>query len=400
MEKQKYSIGLDIGTESVGWAVINPDNFEILKGKTTLRAYNLQTGEVSKSRNAKKPLWGVRLFKSAETAEKRRRYRNTWRRYDRRRKRIRLLQDIFKEEVNKVDVDFFNKLKTSFYSPLDKNHNKYHLSESDKRNIFSNNKRNRNNEEDKKYPTIYHLRKELIENSEKKDIRLVYLAIHHIIKYRGNFLYQNDNFNVNNLDVKGKLKEIFEAYNELVTNIPIDDINYEKIEKTIFSENKKDMEALLKENFKNIFDTVKSNEIIKLIKGNEFNVLKLFDIEKDDNSTEKISFAGTKYDDEEDNILKQLGERFEVLVLFKELYDMIFLKKIFKGSNETSISNLMVEYYNRHKEDLKELKQVLKGDKKEYERILKNPEKELNDSDIKGKKTRINLYIINTLIIK
>lgn len=388
MEKQKYSIGLDIGTESVGWAVINPDNFEILKGKTTLREYNLQTGEVSKSRNTKKPLWGVRLFKAAETAEKRRGYRNTWRRYDRRRKRIKLLQDIFKEEVNKVDVDFFNKLKTSFYSPLDKNHCKYYLNESDKRNIFSNNKRNRNNKEDKTYPTIYHLRKELIENPEKKDIRLVYLAIHHIIKYRGNFLYQNDNFNVNNLDIKGKLKEIFEAYNELVVNIPIDDVNYEKIEKSIFSENKKDMEVLLKENFKKIFDTVKGNEIIKLIKGNEFNILKLFNIEKEDNSIEKTSFSGSKYDDEEDNLLKQLGEKFEVLVLFKEFYDMIFLKNLFKGSNETSISNLMVEYYDRHKEDLKELKQVLKEDKNEYNRILKNPPKELNDSDIKKEKNK------------
>ena len=48
------------------------------------------------------------------------------------------------------------------------------------------------------YKTIYHLRNELINSTEKKDIRLVYLAIHHIIKYRGNFLYQNSNFNIDN----------------------------------------------------------------------------------------------------------------------------------------------------------------------------------------------------------
>ena len=34
----------------------------------------------------------------------------------------------------------------------------------------------------KEYKTIYHLRKELMDSNEKKDIRLVYLAIHHIIK--------------------------------------------------------------------------------------------------------------------------------------------------------------------------------------------------------------------------
>lgn len=392
MEKKKYCIGLDIGTESVGWAVINPDTFEILKGRVSLRKYNLQTGEVSKSRNTKKPLWGVELFKAAETAEVRRNNRNTRRRYDRRRKRIKLLQNMFRDEVNKVDVDFFDKLKTSYYSPNDKIHHKIYLSESDKRNIFSNNKRDRNNKEDKSYPTIYHLRKELIENPEKKDIRLVYLAIHHIIKYRGNFLYQNDNFNVNDLDIKGKLKEIFEVYNELVANIAIDDINYEKIEKAIFSDKKKDMETLLKENFKDILGTVKGNEIIKLIKGNEFNILKLFDIEKEDDFIEKTSFSGSKYDDEEDNLLKQLGEKFDVLSLFKELYDMIFLKKLFKGSNETSISNLRVEYYNNHKEDLKKLKLVLKENKKEYERVLKNPQKELNDSDIKKDKDKFIYY--------
>ena len=42
------------------------------------------------------------------------------------------------------------------------------------------------------YPTMYHLRKELMESSEPHDIRLVYLALHHIIKYRGHFLIDGD----------------------------------------------------------------------------------------------------------------------------------------------------------------------------------------------------------------
>ena len=47
--------------------------------------------------------------------------------------------------------------------------------------------------------------KDLIEKTDKFDIRLIYLAIHHIIKYRGNFNYNMDNFNINNLDIKEKL---------------------------------------------------------------------------------------------------------------------------------------------------------------------------------------------------
>lgn len=43
------------------------------------------------------------------------------------------------------------------------------------------------------YPTIYHLRKDLIEREDPHDIRLVYLALHHLIKNRGHFLFDNLN---------------------------------------------------------------------------------------------------------------------------------------------------------------------------------------------------------------
>lgn len=63
---KKYNIGLDIGTNSVGWAVVEADTQKVM-------------------RKGNKPLWGVRLFSEAETAEKRRLDRSTRRRYDRRR---------------------------------------------------------------------------------------------------------------------------------------------------------------------------------------------------------------------------------------------------------------------------------------------------------------------------
>ncbi|KGL66741.1 hypothetical protein LX03_06645 [Limosilactobacillus mucosae] len=39
-----------------------------------------------------------------------------------------------------------------------------------------------------KYPTIYHLRQALMTEKRQFDLRLVYLAIHHLVKYRGHFL--------------------------------------------------------------------------------------------------------------------------------------------------------------------------------------------------------------------
>ena len=50
---KNYNIGLDIGTTSVGWAVVETDNQKVM-------------------RKGNKALWGVRLFEPAETAEKRR----------------------------------------------------------------------------------------------------------------------------------------------------------------------------------------------------------------------------------------------------------------------------------------------------------------------------------------
>ena len=89
---KKYNIGLDIGTTSVGWAVVEDNNQKII-------------------RKGNKALWGVRLFDEAQKAENRRGFRSSRRRYDRRRERIRLLQEEFASEINKVDPNFFTKLK-------------------------------------------------------------------------------------------------------------------------------------------------------------------------------------------------------------------------------------------------------------------------------------------------
>ena len=99
--KKEYNIGLDIGTTSVGWSVVEADNQKVM-------------------RKGNKALWGVRLFEEATTAESRRIQRSTRRRYDRRRERIKLLQEEFNEEVNKVDVNLFRKLRESKYVENDK----------------------------------------------------------------------------------------------------------------------------------------------------------------------------------------------------------------------------------------------------------------------------------------
>lgn len=378
---KNYIIGLDIGTESVGWAVVEENNQKIMK-------------------RGNKSLWGVRLFDEADSCETRRNFRSTRRRYDRRRKRIRLLQEEFKEEINKADEQFFDKLKTSNISSEDKINKKVKLTDYDKKEIFSNairelitDKNGKTVVLDNKYPTIYHLRKRLVEDSSQADIRLVYLAIHHIIKYRGNFLYGNTNFNIETLDLKSKLSDFFNECIEQVPELNIPDdfnelINLEKIENILLTKTKNDIKVELKSELK-ILDVKDFNsELIKALIGYKFSVNKMFNIEEEKLN---ISFNGDDYDKNIEMIEKLLGDKISIINILKELYDMIFLKKLFEGSESNSISSLMVERFNEHKKDLALLKEIFKIDPSIYKELFKNK---------KDKKCIYELYITNNKINK
>lgn len=362
---RNYNIGLDIGTSSVGWAVV--DN---------------QTNKVMKK--AGNSLWGVRLFEEAHTAQERRMQRSTRRRYDRRKERINLLQDEFKEEINKVDNCFFQKLEESKYRKDDLLNKKILISPEERKLI-----RKYYN----KYPTIYHLRQELMNTNEKMDIRLVYLAIHHIIKYRGNFIYEGKSFNVNNLNVVGKLKEIFISISENINELDIseeclNDIDYDQIANIINGTLKNDIKVnLVKELSKSSINKKFSTEFSKLVIGNKFNVANLFNLETDTEKNLSISLDGTDYDDKLDELEQLLGDYLEILEQMKELYDMVFLKKIFKGSDETSISSLMISRYNQHKEDLNLLKNTFKKDKQIYKKFFGDRETSKKSKENDSKKT-------------
>lgn len=344
---KKYNIGLDIGTTSVGWAVVDDDNYKII-------------------RKGNKALWGVRIFEEAKTAAERRNFRSTRRRYDRRRYRIKLLQEEFNAEINKADKDFFQKLQESKYNEIDNQNKKIKITKEEKDLI---------KEYNDKYKTIYHLRDRLIKNSSKEDIRLVYLAIHHIIKYRGNFLYGNNTFNVNNLNLKEKLKEFLDSLQNNVEKLEIPEdyeslIELEKIATLLLNPSKNDIKVGIKEAFLNITNKQFSTELGKALVGNKFSVDKLFMLTDEDTKIE-INFNGTDYDDKYNELENLLGDKLESLELLKELYDTIFLKRLFKGSNNSSISELMVQRYNQHRNDLKLLKELFDNNRVLYNELFR-----------------------------
>lgn len=344
--KKEYNIGLDIGTTSVGWSVVEANNQKVM-------------------RKGNKALWGVRLFEEATTAESRRMQRSARRRYDRRRERIKLLQDEFSEEINKIDENFFQKLKESKFVETDKLNKKIVLTKEEKKEL---------RDYQNKYKTIYHLRDELINNPEKKDIRLVYLAIHHIIKYRGNFLYQSSNFDIDNLDIKDKLNELFSVISNNIQELEIpedyiDMIDLDLLENDLLKETKNDVKASLINDLSDLTNKSFATELGKLMVGNKGNINKLLMLESD-NKVE-ISFSGTDYDDKYEEYQEALGENIEILDILKQVYDCIFLKKIFKGNKNTSISSLMVKYFEEHKNDLKFLKELFKNNRGLYNKLFR-----------------------------
>lgn len=159
-----YAISLDIGNASVGWSAFTP-NYRLVRAKGH-------------------ELIGVRLFDPADTAESRRMARTTRRRYSRRRWRLRLLDALFDQALSEIDPSFLARRKYSWVHPDDENNADCWYGSV----LFDSNEQDKRFYE--KYPTIYHLRKALMEDDSQHDIREIYLAIHHMVKYRGNFLVE------------------------------------------------------------------------------------------------------------------------------------------------------------------------------------------------------------------
>lgn len=145
---ENYYLGLDLGTDSIGWAVTDK-NYNIPKFKGN-------------------SMWGIRLLEGGNTAVERREFRSSRRRLERNKYRLNCLEMLFNEEISKKDIAFFQRLKDSALYDGDKN-------VSGKYSLF-NDPDYTDKDYYKKYPTIYHLRKELIESVEPHDVRLVFLA--------------------------------------------------------------------------------------------------------------------------------------------------------------------------------------------------------------------------------
>lgn len=118
---------------------------------------------------------------------------------------------LFDEEICKKDVAFFQRFRESNLYPEDKTEGVPFC-------VFADSDYT-DKDFHRDFPTVYHLRGELINNQNAPyDIRLVYIALHHIIKHRGHFLfdincdkYNPDDFQSIYEDFSSFLNENYEA---------------------------------------------------------------------------------------------------------------------------------------------------------------------------------------------
>lgn len=334
---EKYYLGLDIGTNSVGWAVTDP-------------SYRLE-------RFRKKDMWGIRLFEQADTAADRRAKRTNRRRLQRRHQRIQLLQELFAEEMARVDDTFFLRL----------NESKLHLEDKsvqEKYPLFIE-KGYTDIDFYQEYPTIYHLRKDLMESDQPHDIRLVYLAIHHLLKYRGHFLIDGS------LNSAKSFSAVFEQMMRSVQDglkIDFTVSHPERVEEILRNRTmaRSSKSKLLEKEFvidpgeddpKSLKTVVK--QICTFIAGNKGDLKKVFREDLDELEKTGFKFSDPGFDEEIlPDLENKIPDLLNVVQAMKAVYDWSVLVDILDG--EEYLSFAKVKQFDEHKHNLHQLRQVMK----------------------------------------
>lgn len=338
MSKQKfddYFVGLDIGTSSVGWAVANQE-YKVLK-------FN------------KKSMWGVRRFEEAFTAADRRVYRASRRRLNRRKFRLNILKDFFEKALSEEDALFLTNLEDSSLDIEDKRTQKKYTLYNDDNYIdvhFH-----------EKYPTIYHLRAELIKGSKKYSAREVYLAIHHMMKYRGHFLFDGELKSDNNID------EAFQHLNDSTNNLYDNELFQFK------NNSSEELKAILKNSHLTVRDRNTQlkkyvnkdlnkdtnkifNKIVSMIAGSKVgNIIDIFpDIELEEKIG--IDFKSSSFDEDLEDLMMLDFEQRQLIEYAKVIYDWGLLEEIRSGEKYISIAK--VNSYEQHGKDLSQLKYIVR----------------------------------------
>lgn len=329
-----YYMGLDLGTSSVGWALTD-ENYKIVRRKG-------------------KDIWGVRLFDEAKTASDRRTYRISRRRRAREVARIGVLKEYFSEAIEEADPGFYQRLEESKYHDADKRVTGrdalFHDADFTDRDYFT------------KYPTIAHLQKELICSREKQDVRLVYLAVLNLFKHRGHFL--NGGLGEVAADAASLYSDFRRISSDEFDIIYPEEYQVQEIEQVINNRaiSKRERAERLAGCWKIAPSKDKrAYEIVKMLCGLSGRLANIFEkgMLAGDAGKLQLSFRDAKYEEKFDEIAECGSPQvMDLIASAKKLHDSWMLNEIMKG--QTYLCFARVASYEKHRDDLRKLKEVLK----------------------------------------
>lgn len=356
MNNEKYFLGLDIGTDSVGYAATNTE-YELLNFK----------GE---------PVWGVHIFEEASLAAERRTARTARRRLDRVQARVALINDIFAKSITEIDPRYFIRRQESFLHRDDTE---------DEHTLFDSHDYS-DTEFYKDYPTIHHLLVELMNNDQPHDIRLVHIACAWLVAHRGHFLNPVDKDNVEGLTDFNFVVDDFADWltsNGYQTTYGDFDWRDNDCKSTIYqvmtskgkiSNKANDFKKFL---FQGKYPVISDDEfpfdlssLFELLAGKQVKLNKLY-TNQDLSGIEKPSVSLKDDDESFAELLSQLDDNADLLNKLRAIFDCASLSNVLSGSS--SISEAKKKVYEQHKEDLKYLKEiVIKYAPEEYFDIFKS----------------------------
>lgn len=335
-EKGKnYYLGLDIGTNSIGYAVTD-EAYELMK----------HGGEA---------MWGSHVFEEAKQAAERRQFRTARRRNDRRKQRVALLGEIFASEIAKIDSRFFiRRQESGLYREdveVEDKNIVFHEMAYDDRAYY------------KEYPTIHHLIDELMVSDKPHDIRLVYLACAYLVAHRGHFL---SDVSVDNVKEILDFEQVYHNfinlyltdYEEMPWECEVEAFKKALLEKTSVTEKEQLFLRLLNggKKYKTTEDDcINRDGMVRLLSGGTYSLDKLFPKME---LSEKQSVSFKKSEEEFLTVLETVEEYAEILIALRNIYDWATLAEALKGG--TSISKGKVAVYEQHKKDLAYFKKFVK----------------------------------------
>ncbi len=356
-EKKEYYVGLDIGTDSVGYAVTD-EQYQLIKFK----------GE---------PMWGSHLFDAAKGCAERRAFRTARRRLDRRQQRVLLVDEIIAPEIAKVDEHFYIRKKQSALYKEDREY-------PNEISLYFNEKEYNDSRYYKDFPTIHHLLWTLMQKWEKKyDIRLLNIAIDYLVAHRGHFLSEVGTDNIDRvMDFRTIYDEFINCFDDddETRAKPWDTIDAEEFGKILklkgIKQKGSELKKLLYDNKNPDEDPeyfLSKKELLNFLAGGKVQGNKLFhDSEFEDDF--KISIGDISNNMEE--YIPLFGDDADLIAKMVAMYDWSVLSEILAGSKY--ISESKVKEYEQHKKDLHALKKYVKKYAPEkYEEVFRKAGKEL-----------------------